>query len=251
MQNTALIHLKMNNEMKFTGGNKKMKYLFLLLSSTLLMAQGTAKMIHAHSVEVHYTDKEGNTQKARIARDSDLRCREVPFNGPTFWSGEYAKIEVPDFCKKTFITTAGKLSPMKMHEKIDTYGELEVLEFLEEMQEDKNMLFVDSRRTGWYEALTIPGAINIPFIYFTERGKWEREKKETLKLFGVKQTETGYDFSGAKTVLFFCNGVWCRQSPQMIEALLEMGYPPEKMKWYRGGLQSWLNVGMTSTRTPQ
>ena len=105
-------------------------------------------MIHAHSIEISYKDKDGSSKKAKIARDSDLRCREVAFDGPTFWSGEYAKAEVPEFCKKTFITAAGKLSPMKMHLKIDTYGELEVLEFLEEMQEDTNMLFVDSRKSN-------------------------------------------------------------------------------------------------------
>lgn len=209
------------------------------------------KMLHAHSVEVTYQAEDGSVRKARVARDSDLRCREVPFDGLTFWSENYAQAEVPEFCKKTFITAAGKLSPMKIHEKIDTYGELEVLEFLEEMQEDTGMLFVDSRRKGWYKALSIPSAVNIPFVYFTERGKWEKEKQNALKLFGVKQTEEGYDFSQAKTILFFCNGVWCRQSPQMIEALLDMGFPPEKMKWYRGGLQSWLNVGMTSSRSLQ
>ena len=228
-----------------------MKYILLVFSFVFLYAQGEPKIIHAHSVEVSYADKDGKIQKAIISRDSDLRCRDVAFDGPTFWSGEYAKVQVPEYCKKTFITSAGILSPMKMHPKIDTFGELEVLEFLEEMQDDPNMLFVDSRRTGWYDALTIPSATNIPFIYFTEKGKWEKEKQDTLKLFGVKQLIEGYDFSEAKTVLFFCNGVWCRQSPQMIEALLEIGYPPEKMKWYRGGLQSWLNVGMTSTRTPQ
>jgi rhodanese-related sulfurtransferase len=158
---------------------------------------------------------------------------------------------VADYCKKTFITAAGKLSPMKMHKDIETFGELEVLEFLEEMQDDKQMLFVDSRKTQWFESLTIPSAINIPFIYFTERDKWTKEKKEALKRFGVKGEKAPYDFSKSKTILFFCNGVWCRQSPQMIEALLELGYPPQKMKWYRGGMQSWMSVGMTSTRTPQ
>ena len=122
---------------------------------------------------------------------------------------------------------------MIMHENIETFGELEVLEFLEDMQDDS------------------PPAINIPFIYFTERDKWMKEKKEALALFGVKGVKAPYDFSEAKSILFFCNGVWCRQSPQMIEALLELGYPAKNMKWYRGGMQSWLSVGMTSTRTAQ
>lgn len=224
-------------------GWKSIFFIFLL---TYGYAQNTPKMLHAHSIEVKHIAMDGSEKTVSVARDSDLRCREVPFDGKTFWSEEYPLKSVPEFCKKSFITTAGKLSPMKMHEKIDTYGELEVLEFLEELQEDEHMLFVDSRKKEWYESRTIPGAINIPFIYFTEQGKWGKEKLAALRLLGVKVTKEGYDFSKAKTVLFFCNGVWCRQSPQMIEALLEIGFPPENMKWYRGGLQSWLNVGMTS-----
>ncbi len=113
------------------------------------------------------------------------------------------------------------------------------------------MLFADSRKRPWYKSVTIPSAINIPFIYFTECDKWIKEKKETLNLFGVKGENSSYGFSGVKKILFFCNGVWCRQSPQMIGALLALGYPAKKMKWYRdGGMQqSWLNAGMTSTRT--
>lgn len=222
--------------------------MFILCISLFALsdAEETPKMLHAHSIEVSHQSQHGTVKKIRVARDSDLRCREVSFDGKTYWSEAYPLKTVPEFCTKRFITTAGQLSPMKMHEKIDTYGELEVLEFLEELQEDPHMLFVDSRKKGWYEARTIPGAVNIPFIYFTEDGKWEKKKQEALELLGVKREKEGYDFSEAKTVLFFCNGVWCRQSPQMIEALLAIGYPPEKMKWYRGGLQSWLNVGMTS-----
>ncbi|KIM05921.1 MAG: hypothetical protein KU29_09310 [Sulfurovum sp. FS06-10] len=34
---------------------------------------------------------------------------------------------VPDGCKATFVTTSGHLSPMKIHDGIETFGELEVL----------------------------------------------------------------------------------------------------------------------------
>ncbi len=224
----------------------------ILVVSCLLsfaLAEKNTAMIHAHSIEITYTSEEGEVKKTTIARDSDLRCRNIPFNAREFWDGSYASRDVAEYCKKTFITAAGKLSPMIMHKDIETFGELEVLEFLEEMQDDDQMLFVDSRKTQWFQSLTIPSAINIPFIYFTERDKWAKEKKDALKRFGVEGDKAPYDFSKAKTILFFCNGIWCRQSPQMIEALLELGYPPHKMKWYRGGMQSWLNVGMTSTRT--
>ena len=170
-------------------------------------------MLHAHSIDISYTTADGKVKKVTIARDSDLRCRKVSFDATQFWDGEYARADVADFCKKTFITAAGKLSPMKMHDDIETFGELEVLEFLEEMQDDKQMLFVDSRKTPWYKSVTIPSAMNIPFIYFTERDKWTKEKKEALELFGIKgkkaevNEKASYDFSQAKTILFFCNGV--------------------------------------------
>lgn len=230
---------------------KKLSIMLLFILVGSASAENRPTMIHAHSVDISYTTEDGKLIRTIVSRDSDLRCRKIPFNAREYWDGSYASRDVAEYCKKSFITTAGKLSPMKMHKDIETYGELEVLEFLEEMQDDKQMLFVDSRKTQWFESLTIPSAINIPFIYFTERNKWNEEKKAALKRFGVKGEKAPYDFSEAKTVLFFCNGVWCRQSPQMIEALLELGYPPQKMKWYRGGMQSWLSVGMTSTRILQ
>jgi rhodanese-related sulfurtransferase len=225
-----------------------------LISSLLILSATYAEIkptiLHDLSVEISYTTPDGKVKKVTIARDMDLRCRQIPFNAREYWEGNYASRDVADFCKKTFITTAGKIAPMKMHDKVETYGELEVLDFLEDMQDDKELLFVDSRKPQWYESVSIPSAINIPFTYFTD-SKNIKFKQEALIRFGVKSIEGGYEFTHAKTILFFCNGVWCRQSPQMIEALLALGYPPQKMKWYRGGMQSWLSLGMTSTRSPQ
>ena len=28
-------------------------------------------------------------------------------------------------------------------------------------------------------------------------------------------------------------------------SLLKMGYPPEKLKYYRGGMQAWTSLGLT------
>jgi len=30
--------------------------------------------------------------------------------------------------------------------------------------------------------------------------------------------------------------------------LLKFGYPPEKIKWYRGGMQAWETVGLTTIK---
>jgi len=44
----------------------------------------------------------------------------------------------------------------------------------------------------------------------------------------------------------FCNGAWCGQSPANIHSLTRMGYPPSKIKWYRGGMQAWETLGLTT-----
>jgi rhodanese-related sulfurtransferase len=45
-------------------------------------------------------------------------------------------------------------------------------------------------------------------------------------------------------IIFFCNGPQCGQSPIAIRALLDAGYPPGKMLYYRGGLHDWLALGL-------
>jgi len=228
-----------------------LKTLILLLSINFtLWAHPKETILHEYSVEVNYKSADGKAQKATISRDMHRQCREIPFNAREYWDGNYASADRPDICQKSFLTSAGKIAPMQIAEGLETFGELEVLEFLEDMQGEESMLFVDSRKEGWYKSLSIPSAINIPFAYVTDPQN-AALKKEVLKKFGVKGKKGAYDFSEAKTVLFFCNGVWCRQSPQMIEELLSLGYPPQKMKWYRGGLQSWVSLGMTSTRSKQ
>jgi rhodanese-related sulfurtransferase len=165
------------------------------------------------------------------------------------WTGNYANPKVPDACKSTYVHTTGKLLPMQLDDEIDTYGELEVLAFMKEMQNNPNMLLIDGRKEEWFAYRTIPGAINMPFHHFKEHKAFEFEFEHDLMLLGVTIDTNGkLHFKKAKTITVFCNGPWCSQSVAMIRALVEMGYPAEKIKWYRGGMQDWLSAGMTSTR---
>jgi len=184
-----------------------------------------------------------------VQRNIPAECKKVLINNEMLWTGNFANKSVPDVCKSTYVHTKGKLLPMQLDSDLDTYGELEVLAFIKEMQQNNNMLLIDSRKPSWFEYRTIPGAINMPFHYFKERENFEFHFEYALKHLGVFIEKDGeYDFSNAKTLLLFCNGPWCSQSPSMIYVLLEIDYPAEKIKWYRGGMQDWLGAGMTSTR---
>lgn len=72
---------------------------------------------------------------------------------------------------------------------------------------------------------------------------------ETLELeFNAALSDGLWDFTNAKTLVLFCNGPWCEQSPTNIRTLLRMGYPANKLKWYRGGIQSWEQFGLTTVK---
>ena len=184
-----------------------------------------------------------------LKREIDPKCKQIPITNDMFWEASYASDEVPDVCKATFVTSAGNnISPMKLHKKIETYGEREVLSFIKKMHDNDNMLLIDTRDEEWYEYNTIPGAINIHYAYIMMHETFPDEYKASLEKLGVLVKKKSYDFSQVKTILLFCNGSWCSQSPKMINALLALGYPPEKMKWYRGGMDDWLGLSMTTTK---
>lgn len=132
------------------------------------------------------------------------------------------------------------IEPFIASDGIETFGELEVLDFISK----KKGLFIDARLENWYAKSAIPSAVNIPFKLFLSETP-AREK--ILKDLGGEYTKDGeWNFSNAKTILLYCNGAWCGQSPTAINALMELGYPKSKMKYYRGGMQSWQLLGLTT-----
>jgi len=228
--------------------------LITILTLTLLFANNDLTELQYDGVEVQVTLADGKTEMQDIEREISDECEiNVPMKTQMIWGGDYASYLVPKECKVTFVKTVGKISPMKLHPDVETFGELEVLDYLQKMNSEEElkkgeMLFIDSRAVNWYKNQTIPSAMNMPFIYFRDAKKYPKEFEASLKTLGVKKIDGKYDFSGAKTFLTFCNGAWCGQSPWMIRVLLELGYPTEKIKWYRGGMQSWLGLSMTSTK---
>lgn len=182
-----------------------------------------------------------------LQREISPKCLNVPLSNDYIWEDLYENDEVPKECKTVFLTTAGQIQAMSIHPKIETYGEMEVLQFTKQMQGDDSLMFVDARDETWFGYRTIPGAVNIPHYYISQAKEIPKVHKESLIQLGVKVEKDNYDFSNVKTILLFGNGAWCRQSSSMINDLLALGYPAEKMKWYRGGMHAWLTLSMTAT----
>jgi rhodanese-related sulfurtransferase len=113
---------------------------------------------------------------------------------------------------------------------------------------DDSIILIDSRTPDWVARGMIPGAINVPWTMLNVSRSDPLTIADLLETqFGAMQTDGFWDFSQAKTLILYCNGLWCGQSPTNIKTLLRLGYPAHKLKWYRGGMQAWQTVGLTTT----
>ncbi|MEZ5540608.1 MAG: rhodanese-like domain-containing protein [Pseudomonadota bacterium] len=156
---------------------------------------------------------------------------------------------VPAFARTSRKCPPFCIQPAALAPGVATIGELEVLDYLRRIAAgDDSVLVVDSRTPEWVKQGTIPGAVNIPWTALNPAmGADPISIGEILTgRFNVKEQEGLWDFSQARTLVLFCNGMWCGQSPNNILNLLKFGYPADKLKWYRGGMQDWEILGLTT-----
>ena len=144
----------------------------------------------------------------------------------------------PPFCIQPAVLAPG----------VDTIAELEMIEFIEAMHNDEPVIVQDSRTPYWHARGYIPGTVSIPWTSLaTKAGATIIDISEIMvDQFGVVENEGVFNFTDAKTLVLYCNGMWCGQSPASIKTLLNFGYPAHKIKWYRGGMQSWSNLGLST-----
>jgi len=222
-----------------------LKIIFLSLIS-LSITNAANFDLKNRGVSLNYLDAFDEQQSVTIKRIHNDECKKVDGSNPNvIWGGNYANKEVANACKKTFVTTVGKISPMKISEGIETYGELEVIDFIKKSTTNENLKLIDARLANWYEKGTIPTSTNISFKKF-DKTKYPTEFEDTIEELGVEIHDGKYDFQNAKTLLLFCNGIWCPQSTWAIQNLLKIGYPKTKLKWYRGGMYSWKILNLTT-----
>jgi len=155
----------------------------------------------------------------------------------------------PAFAKTSRKCPPFCIRPAALAPGIETVAELEVIKYVQRASNGENVLLVDARTPDWAKKGTIPTSINVPFTKLVaSKGADDVTIAEALEHFGAKEAEKGWDFSNAKTLVLFCNGMWCGQSPLAIKALLKLGYPAEKLKWYRNGMQDWEILGLSTVK---
>ena len=157
----------------------------------------------------------------------------------------------PAFAKTSRKCPPVCIQPSALAPGVETIAELEVLNYLKLISEgDGSILVIDSRTPDWVANGTIPGAINISWKRLNPaQGADPISIGEILEdQLNAKNLEGLWDYSQAKTLIMFCNGMWCGQSPNNIKNLLKFGYPAHKIKWYRGGMQDWEILGLSTAK---
>lgn len=205
----------------------------LLVASALLASCATSVLA-----------SEGSSKFVPISKG--VKSIEMNLNGEKFtlMRNQSKTSKISSLYETTF---RGTPQPIKLTKDVETVGEIEFIEYMKKAQNDETIAIVDSRKPGWFAKLRIPGAVNVPFTAFNSKDGAVEAMEDEL---GVVEKEDGtLDFSKAKTVVAYCNGYWCGQTPGMVKnakySLLNMGYPAEKIKYYRGGMQAWTSLGFT------
>ncbi|KIM08814.1 MAG: hypothetical protein KU29_03590 [Sulfurovum sp. FS06-10] len=205
-----------------------MKSLLILpLFASILFAQNdqvTVKL--TKEIPFIYTTDSGKTVKVERIQDVNNRLTD-----------DYTKTSraCPPFCIQ-----ATKIDP-----DIKNIEELEIIDFMENKVKNNTGVIIDARLKSWFELETIPSAVNIPFPIIQNATKEKAEKIFTL--LGMKIKPDGsWDFSNAKELAIFCNGVWCEQSAHFMSGLLKYNYPKDKIAYYRSGFQGWKLLGLTT-----
>ncbi|MBF0370506.1 MAG: rhodanese-like domain-containing protein [Magnetococcales bacterium] len=168
--------------------------------------------------------------------------REQDIDNQVDFDFSYTSRKCPPYC----------VQPMTLSPGVETIGELEMIHYLKKMaQEDGSLLVIDSRTDFWLAKGMIPCAISIPWTDLHYRKADKEKLMDILEFqFGVVKEEDLLNFENAKTLVFYCNGYWCGQSPTNIRSLLMLGYPAHKLKWYRGGMQAWSSLGFDTIPHP-
>jgi rhodanese-related sulfurtransferase len=199
-----------------------------LMAPFIALAESEVFITH----DLPFVDVKHKGKVVRIERNAD------PFN---LIDPDYALTSrpCPPFC----------IQPMTLAPGVETIGELDLLAYLRRMSEgDGSVLVIDSRDDDWPKRTgVIPGAVVIPWDrLFPARNDPEKIADILEERFGARRDGPLWSFAHVKTLVLYCNGPWCGQSPTNIKTLLTLGYPANKLKWYRGGMQAWKSLGLTT-----
>jgi rhodanese-related sulfurtransferase len=166
----------------------------------------------AHTVKAMPPPTAQSTSSARDAapRIERIPRREHPRRTPTP-SGFDPGLVLVD-------ATWGAIQPLNLPGGVETVGELEVI-----AQIEAGGRLVDTRQPEYLAYGVLPGAIAISHDRIVE---------------GLEALEPD------GPAVLYCNGPQCTATPRAIASLLDAGWDPGSLRYYRGGIHDWVTLGL-------
>ncbi len=181
---------------------------FFLIAAEVLMGGNTKVPVKIQENTSYFYVKQ-NGQKIQVGRIQDTANRLTD-----------------DFTKTSRTCPPYCIQPIRAAKGVRTIGELELIEAVK----DPDVLLVDARPKSWFVLESLPGAVNIP-------EKMTANPKARDKLLKILSS---------KVLVVYGNGSWSPEAAQFIRNMIHLGFPPEKLRYYRDGLQGWKLLGMTT-----
>jgi rhodanese-related sulfurtransferase len=205
----------------------KKPLLVSLMASSLLFSALNATEVNI-VVGLPYVDIDVDGKSVRIERVSDTKHKLTN-----------------SFTKTSRPAPPFSIQPYQPISGIETVSELDVLDFLKNQVAINKGVLLDARMPKWNKSGTIPGSTNIPFSILASKGDNTYIEK-IFSLLGVIKNNDSWEFNNAQNLLVFDNGPWCQQGVRAMKNLLKLGYPKSKILYYRGGMQYWQILGLTT-----
>ncbi|MBA3057743.1 MAG: rhodanese-like domain-containing protein [Gammaproteobacteria bacterium] len=127
----------------------------------------------------------------------------------------------------------GFIQPFVPQPGVTPVTEIDVLHALN----DPSTMVIDMRDEDAPLDATIPNSYHIPYNELEDR---------MAELGCQKRGKNQWDCTNAFKIVGFCHGPMCLQSPAGIASLVRMGFPVNKISYYRGGMMAWEGLGLTT-----
>lgn len=135
------------------------------------------------------------------------------------------------------------IAPMQAAAQITTIDEREVINFLSQTVAAGGGLLIDSRTPEARARGYISASVNVPTDLIGSDNPYQAQIMQAL---GARAFEGSYNFADALPLVIFDDGPTGNDAGAFITTLLEVGYPAEKISYYRGGMLVWTALGLNT-----
>jgi len=140
------------------------------------------------------------------------------------------------------------IAPMIAAENVPTLGELEVIAFLSGEVEAGSGLLVDARMPADRALGFIPASVNIPALTLEATNPY---RGDILVALGAQHYDGVFSFENALSLVIFDAGPASMDASKLVTNLVNAGYPAERIGYYRGGMQVWASLGLSTLEIAQ